>query len=156
MSKSSKSDIARLTGHLQTDQKLLQDVATGMMIEPGGVADAAFAMMKNASPFFWFGLQQRFAQEQIRILTSMVAPKAASPDGTGAGALVKPDPRFAAPEWEQYPWFRWLRDTYLSNSKLTMEAIERADLGPAQRQQLAFYTRLMVEAMSPANFELDR
>ena len=151
MSKSPKTDITKLAGNLQSDQKLAQDVATGMMKEPGSVADVAMAMMKNASPFFWFGLQQRFAQEQMRILTGLATPKATTSESATAGPVARPDPRFAAPEWDEHPWFRWLRDTYLSNSKLTMEAIEKADLEPAQRQQLAFYTRLMVEAMSPAN-----
>ena len=41
-----------------------------------------------------------------------------------------------------------------TNSKLTSDAIDRANLDPAQRQQLEFYTRLMTEAWSPANFPM--
>ena len=92
--------MAKFAGNMQTDQKLVQDVATGMMVEPGSIADAAHAMAKNASPLFWFGLQQRFAQEQMRTFTSMMAPKATTAENAQSGAPTKPDPRFAAPEWD--------------------------------------------------------
>lgn len=155
MAKKPKTDVTKHAGNLQTDSKIAADVVRGAIAEPQKVVEVAQTMLNNASPFYWFNLQQRFAQEHISLMTRMFTP-ASTDAGTGTSptTATKPDPRFAAPEWEQQPWFRWLKDTYLANSKLTAEAIERANLDPAQRQQLEFYTRLMTEAWSPANFPM--
>jgi polyhydroxyalkanoate synthase subunit PhaC len=156
MAKKAKNDVIKHTvtkhaANLKTDSKIAEDVARGTMAEPQKLMEAAQTMLNNASPFYWFSLQQRFAQQHVGLVTRLFGPAATDPGTATAG---KPDPRFAAPEWEEQPWFRWLKDAYLTNAKLTAEAIERANLDPAQRQQLEFYTRLMSEAWSPANFAM--
>ncbi len=153
MAKKPKTDVAKLAANLATDRKIAEDIARGAVAEPEKAAEMAQAMLKNASPMYWFSLQQRFAQEHLGLVMRMFTPPAGTQTGDATPA-AKPDPRFAAAEWEQHPWFRWLKDAYLTNSKLTSEAIDRANLDPAQRQQLEFYTRLMSEAWSPANFPM--
>ena len=153
MAKTPKIDVAKLVGNLKIDSKIAEDLARGAIAEPEKMAEATQAMLKNASPLYWFSLQQRFAQEHLSLMARMFVPTAGA-DTNASLSRAKPDPRFAAPEWEQLPWFRWLRDTYLTNTKLTSEAIERANLDPAHRQQLEFYSRLTTEAWSPANFPM--
>lgn len=127
----------------------LKSDSASVVVDPAGFAELSQALALN--PMFWLRLQQCLMQEHWGLFTRMFVPSAAGPAAAHAG---EQDRRFSAPEWEQNPWFRWLRDAYLINSRVVTEAIEQADLKPEQREKLAFYTRLAAEAMSPANFPL--
>lgn len=117
-------------------------------IDPAGLAELAQVLAQR--PAFWFTLQQRLMQEHWALIMQMFLPAPAEKPAQGGSGVT--DRRFAAPEWEQHPWFRWLRDAYLVNSRAVLDAIDAADLTPEQCQKLVFYTRLATEAMSPANF----
>lgn len=149
MSPIMKSDLVKLASNVQSDQRALQELVTSMMAEPADMASAAQTLARNANPMFWLGLQQQVASEYGKLLARTFAFPFTNTET--ASAQSSEDRRFSAPEWDETPWARWLRDTYLINSKLAMEAIQKAELDPAMRQKLAFYTRLMIEAMSPAN-----
>ena len=64
----------------------------------------------------------------------------------------KPDRRFDAPEWEQNPFFRLLKHGYLAIADWLLREAEGGDLGPAERQRLAFHLRQLVDATSPTLF----
>jgi len=69
--------------------------------------------------------------------------------------LPRKDRRFADPRWRDQPVFALLHQCYLLLSEqLTGLADKVEGLDPVQREQLAFATRTMVEALSPANFPL--
>lgn len=75
------------------------------------------------------------------------APAAtAKPEGTEA------DRRFDAPEWEQHPFFRLLKQSYLALSKHLLEEAERQAIDPAERQRLVFHLRQFLDTMSPTSF----
>jgi len=60
------------------------------------------------------------------------------------------DKRFAAPEWQDNPVYRTLKELYLLASDwLLCQASEAEDLSPAERQRLDFHLRQFVDAMSP-------
>jgi polyhydroxyalkanoate synthase subunit PhaC len=60
------------------------------------------------------------------------------------------DKRFAAPEWQDIPIYRALKEFYLLASDwLLRQASEDEDLSPAERQHLDFHLRQFVDAMSP-------
>jgi polyhydroxyalkanoate synthase len=60
------------------------------------------------------------------------------------------DKRFAAPEWQDNPIYRTLKELYLLASDwLLCQASEAEDLSPADRQRLDFHLRQFVDAMSP-------
>ena len=60
------------------------------------------------------------------------------------------DKRFAAPEWQDNPVYRTLKELYLLASDwLLCQASEAEDLCPAERQRLDFHLRQFVDAMSP-------
>jgi polyhydroxyalkanoate synthase len=61
------------------------------------------------------------------------------------------DRRFAAPEWSQLPWFGALRELYLLNADYVDQVIGLADLDAAVKRRLAFSSRQIVDALSPAN-----
>lgn len=151
MKKTSKPNLTKLAANFWSDQKTFQDVVTSQMAEPVDMTELASAMAKNANPLYWLGVQQRFVQEHSRLLAANFAPAKTE----GAASPAEPlDRRFKAPEWEEGPWFRWLRDSYLINSKLAARAIDEAELNAGTRQKLVFYTRLMMETLAPSNHPL--
>ena len=74
---------------------------------------------------------------------------AADPDA-GAGPAQRPgDKRFAAPEWQQNPIYRTLKDMYLLASDWLLQQGDIEDMDEAERQRLNFHLRQFVDAMSP-------
>lgn len=71
--------------------------------------------------------------------------EADSPPSPAAG-----DKRFAAPEWQNNPAYRTLKDLYfLASEWLLRQPSEADDLPPAERQRLNFHLQQFVDAMSP-------
>ncbi len=111
------------------------------------IADPAHVLMAAAD------LNLRLSQETLETWTGMMLRwlEDAPPDETlpsGGGS----DRRFDAPEWEQHPFFRLLKHFYLAIADWLLREAERGDLGPAERQRLAFHLRQLVDAMSPTLF----
>ncbi|MEK6638491.1 MAG: class I poly(R)-hydroxyalkanoic acid synthase [Pseudomonadota bacterium] len=80
-----------------------------------------------------------------------------TPSGADAGApsVAVKDRRFAAPEWAANPVFDMIRQSYLMISNHMLKAADSVQgVDPAQKEKIAFATRTMVEAMSPANFAM--
>ncbi len=78
--------------------------------------------------------------------------------GKEAEAVIHPDPqdkRFADAEWESNLLFDYLKQAYLLNAKAFTELVESLDATPSySREQLTFYTRQLLNALSPTNFLL--
>ncbi|MGD9543009.1 MAG: class I poly(R)-hydroxyalkanoic acid synthase [Methylocystis sp.] len=63
------------------------------------------------------------------------------------------DKRFAGPEWNENPFFDWLRQSYLLASRWAGDMVERTEgLDPQTKARAVFYTRLISSAVSPSNF----
>ena len=94
----------------------------------------------------WLELNNRYYREQLELWQACAGAK---PDAE------KPAPpqdrRFKAPEWQE-PYFNYLAQSYLLSARWLEEMTSAAPLEPAARNKLAFYTRQMIDAMSPANF----
>src|SRR5450631_1889113 len=70
--------------------------------------------------------------------------------GSAGAGWHGPDRRFAAPEWQDNPIYRTLKELYLLASDwLLRQASEGEDLSPAEQQHLDFHLRQFVDAMSP-------
>jgi polyhydroxyalkanoate synthase len=96
----------------------------------------------------WLELGGQMYREQFEL--GLRALGAAPATGTAA----KADRRFDAPEWTEYPLFDYLRRSYEITSDTLLKAVETAHLDDKTRQQMRFYARQFVDAMSPANFAL--
>ena len=60
------------------------------------------------------------------------------------------DKRFAAPEWQNNPVYRTLKELYfLASDWLLRQTGEPDDMTPAERQRIDFHLRQFVDAMSP-------
>jgi polyhydroxyalkanoate synthase len=63
------------------------------------------------------------------------------------------DKRFAGEVWKTNPWFNFLKQQYLMNSEAVQKAIAALqDLPDRDRKKLSFFSRQIVEMMSPTNF----
>ena len=63
------------------------------------------------------------------------------------------DKRFSGPEWNENPFFDWLRQSYLLASRWAGDMVETAEgLDPQTKARAVFYTRLISSAISPSNF----
>ncbi len=79
----------------------------------------------------------------------------------GNGEAAKPvsvaqaergDRRFSGSEWSSSPYFDYIRQTYLINSRFLTDWVDALGLEPQAKERLRFMTRQFVDAMSPANF----
>src|SRR6185437_10186115 len=86
-----------------------------------------------------------YMEEQVRLWAGAAAPPAAP-----AGAAT--DKRFAAPEWNELPVFRYFRDSYLLTARMMMQAVEESKLDPATKQRMRFFMRQYLDAAAPSNY----
>jgi polyhydroxyalkanoate synthase len=99
----------------------------------------------------WLEFQQRYYRKQLELWgefapsSATVAPAATAAPGFG-------DRRFAAPEWQDLPYFNYLARSYLLSSEWLMELVASAKLEAHAKRKLEFFARQLVDALSPANF----
>jgi polyhydroxyalkanoate synthase len=74
------------------------------------------------------------------------------PAAPGKREGVPADRRFDSPEWEQHPFFRLLKQSYLALSQYLLHEAARHATDAAERQRLAFHLRQFLDAMSPTVF----
>ena len=96
-------------------------------------------------------LQAGCLQQHAALWHSMLKRQA----GGDAEPVARPEPgdrRFSSPEWQRNPWFDYLRQSYLINSRFLSEWVEALNAEPRAKERLRFVTRQVADAMSPANF----
>ncbi len=63
------------------------------------------------------------------------------------------DRRFANPLWDTHPFFNYLKQQYLMNAEAITGAMTGLEaLDPADRKRVEYFTRQVVDMMSPTNF----
>ncbi|MCB6185324.1 class I poly(R)-hydroxyalkanoic acid synthase [Leeia sp. TBRC 13508] len=90
-------------------------------------------------------LQNQLYQQQMQAWQGVI--------GQTTGEPTK-DKRFAAPEWEQFPFFSYVKQSYLSTTKWMMDLVEKSQVDDAQKEKMRFFTKQFLDAMSPSNFAL--
>lgn len=121
------------------------------------VADATKTLGVVAE--YWMAKPERAAVAQAELyggLSEIWRQTMRRYTGEDVPPIVQPEPgdkRFDSPEWEQNPFFDWLRQSYLHASRWAGDMVEKAEgLDPHTRAKAAFYTRLISSAVSPSNF----
>lgn len=63
------------------------------------------------------------------------------------------DRRFANPLWESHPYFNYIKQQYLINAEALQTAVsDVSDLEPREKQRLQYFSRQIIDMMSPTNF----
>ncbi len=109
-------------------------------LESAGVDSAKFA-----------ALQARYVQLHAALWQSALTREAGR-DATPIAPPDRGDRRFSAAEWQRVPWFDYLRQSYLINSRFLSDWIEGLEAEPRAKARLRFIARQFSDAMSPANF----
>jgi polyhydroxyalkanoate synthase len=89
-------------------------------------------------------LQEDFYRGHAKLWSDIIGGDAAAPAAA--------DARFGAPEWNDLPYFRYVREAWRLNARFLAEIGELADLEPAARHRLRFMLRQFADAASPANY----
>lgn len=98
--------------------------------------------------------QVRLWEDGLALWTSVLGRYGIGPQA-GQSELPRKDRRFADPKWSEQPMFALLHQTYLLMTERLMAMAEQAEgLPPERREQLRFMTRVITDALSPANFPL--
>ena len=66
---------------------------------------------------------------------------------------VTADRRFSDPLWDTHPYFNYIKQQYLISSEAVSNAVDALDdLEPRDKKRLRYFTRQIVDMMSPTNF----
>ena len=98
--------------------------------------------------------QMKLWEDGLALWTSVLGRYGIGPQA-GQSELPRKDRRFADPKWSEQPLFALLHQTYLLIAeRLNAMAQEAEGLPPERREQLRFMTRVITDALSPANFPM--
>lgn len=103
-------------------------------------------------------VQKTLWEDSLTLWTAVLGQYGFGPAARKDGAepeLPRKDRRFADPRWRAQPLFALIHQTYLLLAeKVQAMAHDVEGLPPAKRDQLAFATKVITDALSPANFPL--
>jgi len=130
-------------------QQFVNTLSLGQQVPdqaPASVTDAWAQLMSNANQFV--NLQTELYQQQLGLWMNFLGQKPHD------AAAKSSDRRFAAPEWDEHPFYSFLKQSYLLTSKWMLELIDQAQLEGDTKERISFITRQYVDAMAPTNFML--
>jgi polyhydroxyalkanoate synthase len=97
-------------------------------------------------------LQERYYRQHLELWMNL----ARSGDEAGAPAPVavpdQGDRRFHAPEWKTLPYFDYIKQAYLINSRWLTDMVEATPLAEPAKKKLRFFAHQLIDAAAPANF----
>ena len=115
--------------------------------------------LTKSDPMALFAANQKLAKDSVDLWKNVIggavsgALNPAEPDEQAA--LPHKDRRFADPAWRDHPAYALIHQTYLLLAEYFMTmAKDMPAANSEQKQQLAFATQALVDAMSPDNFLL--
>jgi polyhydroxyalkanoate synthase len=101
--------------------------------------------MKDSERFA--ALQSGYVAQQARLWSAAV--------GGAREPVVKSEPgdrRFASKEWQDNPYYSYLKQSYLLAARFLAEVADAAELDAKSKERLQFAVKQWCDAMSPANF----
>jgi polyhydroxyalkanoate synthase len=132
---------------------VLGSLSAGQRLESAEIFKAlTTSLMQDSGQ--WAEIQKSYYQRHLE-LWSKLAHAGEAAETTPAAPVITPekgDRRFNAPEWQQLPFFDYLKQTYLLNSRWLAEVVEAAHLDAKTKNKLRFFTRQLIDAAAPANF----
>jgi polyhydroxyalkanoate synthase len=95
-------------------------------------------------------IEGNYLEKHLALWSSMWKQSAADP----VVEASKGDRRFDAQEWKDYPLFDYIKQSYLLTSNALLQVIESANLDDKTKDEMEFFARHFIDAMSPANYAL--
>ena len=97
---------------------------------------------------YWGKSVRHFLEAQQALAQGKVAPEAEAGDDP-----LKGDKRFSNPLWETHPYFHYIKQQYALNKQAVEQAVaELDDMEPIEKRRLEYFSRQIVDMMSPTNF----
>jgi polyhydroxyalkanoate synthase len=129
-----------VTSFVDSNQAIIQQLTSALLTSgDSGTEFSRFAEVAS--------VQQNYLAEMSALWVNALVTPAATPQKTD-----KSDRRFAGDQWKQSPYHNFLKDMYLVNTRYVNNLIERAIVDEKTRGRLRFFTRQILDAMSPANY----
>jgi len=98
---------------------------------------------------YWGKSVRHFLEAQQALAQGKVAH---DPDEAAQDPL-KGDKRFSNPLWETHPYFHYIKQQYALNKQAVEQAVaELDDMEPIEKRRLEYFSRQIVDMMSPTNF----
>ena len=161
----SNANLEKLNENLARVEELSQRLVTALgqkrSINPGLEGPGQDLYMKAASAYwtealsnpskifehqvgYWSKAVRHFMEAQQQIAQGKFAP----PEDIGTD-----DRRFSDPLWTTHPYFNFIKQQYLMSSEAISDAVEHLEgLEPKDKKRLRYFTRQIVDMMSPTNF----
>ncbi len=129
-----------------------------LFADPGNFAGIMQGWLK-ALPLTQPEAQKRFWEESLELWQGVLGQYGIGPKAGEAGSdgpkLPRKDRRFADPKWRSQPFYALVHQTYLLLAEQVLAMADTVETGdPAQREQLKFAARTLVDMLSPAHFPL--
>jgi polyhydroxyalkanoate synthase len=142
-------------------QRLIAALA-GKRQVPAALQGPSGALYAKAAAAYWAEMMANPAKliaQQASYWGETLKHYAAAQEALMQGGPVQPDDpepkdkRFSNPLWETHPWFSFVKRQYLLNARAIEEAVAEVEgLDPQERRRLEYFSRQIVDMMSPANF----
>lgn len=131
----------------------MQGVSGSMMQEMSKEFTRAWMNISSEvlqNPHEWAERFANYQKQQADLWLSFFRPDAANQE-----PVVEPqrgDRRFHGKEWKDNPLFDYIKQSYLLASNMLYDCADATSFEAKRKEKLKFYTRQLVDAMSPSNF----
>ena len=132
-------------------EQIVETLATPQRADSAEMLKSLTAGLQHDAASF-AEMQQRYYQQHFQLWTNVTRAAEGAPASPPVAVPEKSDRRFHAEEWAQLPFFDYVKQAYLLNSRWMTETVEAAHLDVPTKNKLRFFTRQLIDAAAPANF----
>ena len=145
----------------ELSQRLVAAMAHKKQVDPALHGPSADVYMKAATAYVAEMMQNpaKIFEHQVGYWTKSLKHYIEAQQALATGELKAPqdqgpkDRRFSNPLWETHPFFNYLKQQYQINSEAITQAVgDMENLDPADRRRVEYFTRQIVDMLSPTNF----
>ncbi|BDY15438.1 class I poly(R)-hydroxyalkanoic acid synthase [Sulfitobacter pontiacus] len=119
-------------------------------------------LFAKAAASYWTEAVQnpaKMIEQQVSYWSKSVGHFMEAQQALAKGKLAAPedtspeDRRFANPLWKTHPYFNFVKQQYQINAEALGQAVDHvADLAPHEKKRLQYFSRQIIDMMSPTNF----